>query len=269
MKNKILIILCLISSFPLFTSAPAPKVEQEKGQNPEVAQAEQQEKEEKCVICLETLRVVGKPTKTLHCQSQNQLAIEHTFHTACIDRWLAGNPRCPICRTAVPQNEMELVNLLNQANSPDTHINERRIAQRKLGDMYRRGNNGIAKDFARAVEFYNQAKQADAPINVQRNAKFGLGEIYRVGGDGIAQDLAQAEQFYNQVNQANTPINLRSRALIGLGEIYRVGGNGRAKNLVRAAEFYNQANNPDAAISVQRDAQRGLELIPGSGCIVQ
>ncbi|MDR3550670.1 MAG: RING finger domain-containing protein, partial [Candidatus Babeliales bacterium] len=143
MRNKIVIILCLMGWVPLFAAAPAPKTESDQsdmreelraaglarvqrsreGQASTAAQSEpavvqppeekereqkqqEQEEEETCAICIDALYVEGKPTKTLHCRSRNPQAREHTFHTACIDPWLARDPRCPVCRTAVPQNEI-------------------------------------------------------------------------------------------------------------------------------------------------------------------
>lgn len=45
----------------------------------------------KCAICLETLSMNQKNTKTLSCS--------HTFHSACIRRWLQIRPACPYCNT--------------------------------------------------------------------------------------------------------------------------------------------------------------------------
>jgi len=127
----------------------------------------------------------GKPTKILHCESRNPQARHHAFHTACIDPWLAENPRCPECRTIFSQLTDDQFILANQADAP---IEERRMAQLSLGDMYLTGlgdesgvigNYGMVPDFARARMFYNLANQADASIGTQRYAQWRLEQIRR------------------------------------------------------------------------------------------
>ena len=41
-----------------------------------------------CAICLQPL----------HKEAPTQLACGHSFHRRCVDRWLATNPTCPMCR---------------------------------------------------------------------------------------------------------------------------------------------------------------------------
>ncbi|KAL5208721.1 hypothetical protein ABZP36_033156 [Zizania latifolia] len=46
-----------------------------------------------CAVCLEAARA-GERWRALP-------ACGHAFHAACVDRWLARAPACPVCRTAV------------------------------------------------------------------------------------------------------------------------------------------------------------------------
>ncbi|MDR3550582.1 MAG: RING finger domain-containing protein [Candidatus Babeliales bacterium] len=316
MRNKSLILVCLMSALSLVASAP--RTEQELRQElreaglartqgsqrgnaataTPIEEELEQEQEETCVICYEVLHTESKPIKTLDCQSRNPQALDHTFHTACIDEWLERDPRCPVCRTAVLPNapvphvpidvqrgeQLRLGELytygnngiardfvqartfLNQANQEDAPINVQRRAQTRLGDLYRLGGNGIVQDFAQARIFYNQANQVDAPVEVRGHAQLGLGDIYRVGGDGIDRDFAQARIFYNQANNDNLSMDMRSEAQLRLGDIYREGGNGIDRDSAQARIFYNQANNnPYAPIWVQRQAESRL----GLRCVIQ
>lgn len=47
---------------------------------------------DECPICLDAFKV------RQHCR---RLGCTHIFHKKCVDRWLAKNPRCPVCRTCV------------------------------------------------------------------------------------------------------------------------------------------------------------------------
>ncbi|CAL4983815.1 unnamed protein product [Urochloa decumbens] len=46
-----------------------------------------------CAVCLEAARS-GERWRAMP-------ACRHAFHAACVDRWLARKPACPLCRTAV------------------------------------------------------------------------------------------------------------------------------------------------------------------------
>ncbi|XP_066318005.1 RING-H2 finger protein ATL66-like [Miscanthus floridulus] len=46
-----------------------------------------------CAVCLEAARA-GERWRAMP-------ACTHAFHAACVDRWLARSPACPVCRTAV------------------------------------------------------------------------------------------------------------------------------------------------------------------------
>ncbi|CAE7651053.1 RNF149 [Symbiodinium microadriaticum] len=48
--------------------------------------------EETCAVCLETFQD-GDSVRVLRCR--------HTFHTECVDRWLAVNRLCPLCKQDV------------------------------------------------------------------------------------------------------------------------------------------------------------------------
>lgn len=53
-----------------------------------------------CSICLMPLEA---PSAEEGRSSSYQLGCLHSFHPECIQRWLAVNPTCPICRTGVVQ----------------------------------------------------------------------------------------------------------------------------------------------------------------------
>ncbi|CAL4971038.1 unnamed protein product [Urochloa decumbens] len=46
-----------------------------------------------CAVCLEAARGGERWRAMPSCR--------HAFHTACVDRWLARSPACPVCRAAV------------------------------------------------------------------------------------------------------------------------------------------------------------------------
>ncbi|XP_025811138.1 RING-H2 finger protein ATL56-like [Panicum hallii] len=46
-----------------------------------------------CAVCLEAARA-GERWRAMP-------ACRHAFHAACVDRWLARSPACPVCRAAV------------------------------------------------------------------------------------------------------------------------------------------------------------------------
>ena len=54
-----------------------------------------------CSICRDEIQR-GSITRTLN-------TCNHSFHIACIDRWLAINSRCPLCRQSVSQSDEETV----------------------------------------------------------------------------------------------------------------------------------------------------------------
>jgi len=267
MIHRALIALCLISSFTLFASAPplyqggvyqassapslrsgqaAPKIEQE-------LRDEEQAEGETCAICLQELYVKDKPTQTLLCKSRNPQALNHTFHTTCIGKWFERDKRCVICRTPIPEYEI-------QAHNPDAPIDVQRRVQLRLGDMHFVGGNGIPKNYAAALPFLRQASirdanNPDAPVDVQRWAQLRLGEIYYFGGNGISQNFATALPFLTQANNPDAPTNVQRAAQLHLGDIHYLGGNGISQNYATALPFLMQANNPDALIDVQRWAQ--------------
>ncbi|KAG9439780.1 hypothetical protein H6P81_019945 [Aristolochia fimbriata] len=51
------------------------------------------EKDWECSVCLESIEK-GQKTRVLP-------LCKHSFHAPCVDRWLAGNAVCPICRTSL------------------------------------------------------------------------------------------------------------------------------------------------------------------------
>jgi hypothetical protein len=50
-------------------------------------------RQDKCAICLETLGFGGKSIRTTRCR--------HSFHSSCVDRWLATRGVCPECRQSL------------------------------------------------------------------------------------------------------------------------------------------------------------------------
>lgn len=59
----------------------------------EDAQPVKEEDREMCTICLVNFEV-GVEIRTLNC-------CQHRFHSVCVDRWLQGNKKCPLCRLFV------------------------------------------------------------------------------------------------------------------------------------------------------------------------
>ncbi|VDP52928.1 unnamed protein product, partial [Soboliphyme baturini] len=52
-----------------------------------------------CCICLEEF-VAGEEVRVLPCT--------HFFHTACIDRWLITNRKCPLCRRNIDNEHLPI-----------------------------------------------------------------------------------------------------------------------------------------------------------------
>ena len=53
--------------------------------------------EDTCTICLCEEDHEGQTDKTV-------TSCKHSFHTRCIDKWLAENSSCPVCRTTIGAN---------------------------------------------------------------------------------------------------------------------------------------------------------------------
>jgi len=64
--------------------------------------------EENCAVCLDVLSSAEQ--RTLPCG--------HSFHSACVDVWLARNPCCPLCRAVVTPDSSLLDMALSSPSSP-------------------------------------------------------------------------------------------------------------------------------------------------------
>ena len=65
-------------------------VGEESQQTANQAETNEQEQEEKCMICLDSLDKSASTTRELHCN--------HFYHENCIELWFVNDNRCPICR---------------------------------------------------------------------------------------------------------------------------------------------------------------------------
>ena len=58
-----------------------------------VAPASPERATEECAVCLAPFEA--------GCDVLRELPCEHAFHKECIDKWLKGEKRCPVCNTDV------------------------------------------------------------------------------------------------------------------------------------------------------------------------
>jgi hypothetical protein len=65
------------------------------------------------------------------------------------------------------------------------------MAQKSLGDMYRRGLGGVPQDDTEAVRWYRKAAEQGYPV-----AQSNLGSMYALG-KGVKQDYVQAYMWFN------------------------------------------------------------------------
>ena len=79
-----------------------------------------------CTICLENILEIDN--KTLVCN--------HTFHNICINRWLATNTNCPICRRFIRNRETQLQQIDSNIREPIPVVNNSIYhVRRRLGSF--------------------------------------------------------------------------------------------------------------------------------------
>ncbi|EJK44141.1 hypothetical protein THAOC_37349, partial [Thalassiosira oceanica] len=117
------------------------------------------------------------------------------------------NDKCEFCRTPAPKNDAEsLARIQARVNKKDPE------AFKFLGDQYSRGQLGLAKDAARAVELWTKASELGSA-----GACYHLGAVYS-HGVGAEQDVERGVRFYEKAAMRG---HVRARHNLGCYECDR------------------------------------------------
>lgn len=125
-----------------------------------------------------------------------------------------------LCKT-IGAATFEMV--LDRAKAGDVH------GQYCVGRWFARGESGVVKDLAQAVEWYRRAAEAGDP-----DAQSDLGRCYEMG-DGVSKDAAQAVAWYTRAADAGN-----TSAQNDLGFCY-ANGTGVVVDQKRAVAWYHKA----------------------------
>jgi hypothetical protein len=129
-----------------------------------VSEGKMQEVEEEpitCTICLENISETDN----------NTLVCNHSFHDICINRWLATNTNCPICRRFIRNRLPQLPEINNRLRDPipmSNEIDNRRHRNNPLYHIRRRMNRSnirVAPIITRNIPIVRPR----SPIRVEHN----------------------------------------------------------------------------------------------------
>ena len=129
-----------------------------------VNEGKMQEVEEEpitCTICLENISETDN----------NTLVCNHSFHEICINRWLATNTNCPICRRFIRNRIPQLPEINNRLRDPipmSNEIDNRRNTNNPLYHIRRRINRSnvrVAPIITRSIPIVRPR----SPIRVEHN----------------------------------------------------------------------------------------------------
>jgi TPR repeat protein len=104
-------------------------------------------------------------------------------------------------------------------------------AQNELGVRYSQGEDGLAHDDTKAVEWYRKSA-----VQKYAKAETNLGDMYFFGRGGLDKDYAKAFSWYLKAAQQDRPAQYR------LGYMYEM-GLGTDKDVPHAVELYRSAAN--------------------------
>jgi uncharacterized protein len=104
----------------------------------------------------------------------------------------------------------------------------------RLGDIYRSGNRGVARDRPKALVWYRKAADLGAPLGM-----YYAGSACKFGWSGAAKDQTQADVWYQKALAAANDLAARndSDAMLCLGLLYNY-GDGVPKDLPKALAWY-------------------------------
>lgn len=123
-------------------------------------------------------------------------------------------------------------------------------AQAKLGNAYAKGDQGLERDYQKALQYLTRAEQHRGAEPWYSGALLGLGAMYAMG-NGVAKDLQRARLYFElAASQQNSSQRNKAFAYKNLGDIYLY-GDGVEKNYNQAKRFYDLAMsseglNPEA-----------------------
>lgn len=140
------------------------------------------EEEITCTICLENISDVDN----------NTLVCNHSFHEICINRWLATNTNCPVCRRFIRNRVPRLPEINNQMRDPIPMSNTR-IRPSSNNPLYHirrrinRSNVRVAPIITRNIPIVRPRSpirvEHTRPVSSSRRREYDL--IYSSGNNSI------------------------------------------------------------------------------------
>jgi hypothetical protein len=181
-----------------------------------------------CAICLD-LPSYGDNTTFYSCCCK-------VICTACSNKWLQHDNRCPLCRTPAPMSHAEVMRQLQK------HVDKGQAgAQMHLGEAYYYGDVGLKQNLKRGFQLFElAAAQGHAKAQVR------LAGCY-LYGRGVEVDYEAAALWYRRAAEQGHP-----EAQYNLGEMF-VHGRGVAQSFDEAAKWWRLA-----AAQGDADALRNL-----------
>jgi TPR repeat protein len=128
-----------------------------------------------------------------------------------------------------------------------------------LGEIYYRGESGIAKNNVKARPYFEQAANQNSNLWAAAGGQYGLGSMY-YNGNGVAENDALARQYFEQVANQNINLGAAARAKFNLGNMYYYAF-GVVKNDVMARQYFEQAANQNIDLWAAAGAKFYLGLI--------
>ena len=171
--------------------------------------SEKKQQLEECSICHEIMNISDIAIlKTLPCNTFNEKAHNHTYHSICIDPWLEKSDYCPTCLTVFPSYKALLINAASIGNNNDVVA-----LLLKVTDVNAQNNFGLTALHCAALNGHIKTVvlllSRGANINVQNN--LGLTALHCAALNGHAKLvsllLARGANINAQDHSGLTPLH--------------------------------------------------------------